>query len=278
MTPRELFEVNLELIEKVLRTVCRRNAFPTDESEEFGAWAKLRLIDDDYAVLRKFQGRSSLPTYLTVVIANLFRDYRIHRWGKWRPSAEAKRLGTVAVQLESLVSRDGRSVGEAIATLRTSFGVERPARELEAMAARLPQRTKRRLEGDEALEWARAAEGGDDRLVERELRATEREAEAALAGALAALDAAERLLLKLRFADGLAVVDIARMLGEPARPLYSRIERALAALRHALESGGLDATRVAGLVGWAGLDLTVDFGTGAESADRGPSKSMERTL
>ncbi len=278
MSPRELFESNLELIDKLLRTVCRRNAFPPDESEEFGSWAKLRLIDDDYAVLRSFQGRSSLPTYLTVVVANLFRDYRIHRWGKWRPSAEAKRLGAVAVQLETLVARDGRSLADAIATLRTSFGVERPVAELEALAARLPPRTRRRVEGEEALGELRAAEQGDDRLRDGELRATEQQAEVALARALAALEPAERLLLKLRFADGLAVVEVARMFGEPARPLYARIERSLSALRRALEAEGLDAARVASLVGWGGLDLRIDFGTGAESAARGPSKSMERTL
>jgi hypothetical protein len=55
---RDLFESNLPLIERLLAAVCRRNAFPAAEGEEFASWAKLRLIDDDYAVLRKFEGRS----------------------------------------------------------------------------------------------------------------------------------------------------------------------------------------------------------------------------
>lgn len=276
MGPEELFLSNLPGIDRVLDSVCRRNAFPPDESEDFASWAKLRLVDDDFAVFRKFQGRSSLSTYLTTVIVNLFRDYRIHRWGKWRPSAEAKRLGTVAVQLETLVARDGRTVAEAIAHLQTSFGVDQPVAELELLAAQLPSRTKRRFEGEEALAVLPAQESTDARVEESERRATEKQAESALALALGSLAPTDRLVLKLRFEDGLAIVDIAAMLGEPARPLYARIERSLAALRRVLEGEGLQAARVTDLVGWSGLDLEVDFGTLPETPSRSPSNSMER--
>jgi len=50
-----------------------------------------RLYD---ALLAKFEGRSSLRTFLTVVIQRLFLDHRISAWGKWRPSAEARRGGS----------------------------------------------------------------------------------------------------------------------------------------------------------------------------------------
>lgn len=278
MLGRELFEQELPFIDRVVVSICRRNAFPPDESEDFASWAKLRLVDDDFAVFRKFQSRSSLSTYLTTVIVNLFRDYRIHRWGKWRPSAEAKRLGTVAVQLETLIARDGRTVGEAIAHLQTSFGVDRSVADLERMAAQLPLRTRRRFEGEEALAAVVSGESTDSGVEEAERRATERLAESALARALGTLEPVDRLVLKLRFADGLAIVDIASMLGEPARPLYSRIERALAKLRRVLEGEGLEASRVTGLVGWSGLDLRVDFGTLPETPVRSPSSSMERQL
>jgi RNA polymerase sigma factor for flagellar operon FliA len=275
---RDLFESNLPLIERLLRSVCRRNAFPPDESEEFASWAKLRLIDDDYAVFRKFEGRASLPTYLTTVIVNLFRDYRIHRWGKWRPSAEAKRLGTLAIQLETLVARDGRTLAEAIAVLRTSFGVTRPAAELEQLAARLPERIRRRQEGDEALAVVAAADATAERLVDGERRATAARAEATVTRALAELDADERLVLKLRFADGLAIVDIARLLGVPAKPLYGRIERTLAAVRRTLEGDGLEASSVLGLLGWSGLDLTIDFGADSRDAGARPSPGKEMSV
>src|SRR5947208_3040379 len=43
-----------------------------DDVEDFASWVKLRLIDGDYAVIRKFQGRCSPATYLTVVIRRLY--------------------------------------------------------------------------------------------------------------------------------------------------------------------------------------------------------------
>ncbi len=276
MRPHEIFERNVSLVERLLTTVCRRHAFPPDESEEFASWAKLRLIDDDYAVFRKWQERSSLSTYLTTVILNLFRDYRIHRWGKWRPSAEAKRLGTVAVQLETLLARDGRSLDEAIGVLRTNLGVERSPAELEELAARLPPRVRRRFEGEAALERVAAPERPDDGVRDGELREIAGRAQQQLGDALARLEKQERLLLKLRFGDGMAVVDIARLVGEPAKPLYGRIERALGALRRELEQHGVAAAEVAALVGWAGLDFHVDFGVvREEKGAAGPSSEKE---
>src|SRR4029453_14108130 len=50
----------------------------------------LRLVEDDYDVLRRFQARSSLPTYVTVVIQRLFLDYRNRLWGKWRPDHQGE--------------------------------------------------------------------------------------------------------------------------------------------------------------------------------------------
>ena len=276
MMPRELFEQNLPLIDRVLPSVCRRHAFPPDESEEFASWAKLRLIEDDYAVFRKWQERASLSTYLTTVVLNLFRDYRIHRWGKWRPSAEAKRLGTVAVQLETLLARDGRSLQEAIGILRTNLGVDRSPAEIEALAGRLPPRVRRRFEGEAALERVPTAERPEDEVHDGELREIAERAQRQLAEALTKLENQERLLLKLRFGDGMAVVDIARLVGEPAKPLYGRIERALGALRRELEQHGVAAAEVAELVGWAGLDFHVDFGVvKEEKGAAGPSSEKE---
>jgi RNA polymerase sigma factor for flagellar operon FliA len=273
----EKFLAQLPLIERVIASVCRRNAFPAEESEEFASWAKLRLVDEDYAVFRKFQGRSSLPTYLTTVIVNLFRDYRTHRWGKWRPSAEARRLGEVAVQLETLVARDGRTLSEAITLLRTTFGVEQDEAELEKVAARLPARSRRRLEGDEALSRLAARESASDGVDEATRREAEQRTGAALTRAMAELEPAERLTLKLRFEDGLTVVEIAKLLGEPARPLYSRIEKALATLRRGLEADGVQASAAAGLIGWPGLDFQIDYGVSEGAPERGPSQEAERS-
>ena len=89
MPSPEVYLANRELIDDAITAVCRRRRLPPDEADDFGSEARLHLIKDDYAVLRAFQERSSLRTYLFAVLSHLFLDWRNARWGKWRPSAEA---------------------------------------------------------------------------------------------------------------------------------------------------------------------------------------------
>ena len=84
--PERTFLDNLVTIDRVIAVITRRHSLSAAEAEEFASWARARLIDGNYAVLRKFGGRSSLATYLSVVIGNLFLDYRNSIWGRWRPS------------------------------------------------------------------------------------------------------------------------------------------------------------------------------------------------
>src|SRR5690554_6597075 len=96
----QLFVENLPLIHRVTAAVARQNRLSVDDAEEFAATVHLRLIADDYAVLRKFRGRSSLQTFLKVVIQRICLDFRDAQWGKWRSSAAARRHGEVAIRLE----------------------------------------------------------------------------------------------------------------------------------------------------------------------------------
>src|SRR5690349_4242917 len=117
MDPRQLYLENLDTIDRISESMCRRNGVRGADAEDFASDVKLKLLQDDYAVLRKYRGASSTTTFLTVVIANLFRDYRVKAWGRWRPSAEAKRRGETAVLLETAIYRDGRSFEDACGTI-----------------------------------------------------------------------------------------------------------------------------------------------------------------
>ena len=134
--PESIFLANLALIDRLIALIARRHALSPSDAEEFGAWAREKIIDDDYAVIRKFGGRSSLSTYLTTVLVNLFRDYRNSRWGRWRPSAEAKRRGPIGIRLEELIYRDGHLVREAVQILQ-SIGAPLSDTELLRIAAAL---------------------------------------------------------------------------------------------------------------------------------------------
>jgi len=269
--PRELFESQLPLIERLIGSICRRYACRRDEAEDFGSWVKVRLLEDDCAALRKFQGRSSLPTYLTTVIHNYFRDYRISKWGRWRPSAAARRLGAVAVQLETLLARDGLTFDEAAEILRSNFGVARAVAELADLAARLPPRVPRRFEGEEALAALGSSDGVERRVEDAERAEIAGRTERALAAALEELEGEDRLILKMRFQDGFTVSGIARALDLAQRPLYRRIEACLLQLRTALEARGLDAGEVRELFRWEASTLAVDYAAGDERPARSPS-------
>ncbi len=152
MTPPEkLFLDNLKLIERVVAWACRTHYCRGEEAEDFAGQIKIKLVDNDYAVLRKYSGKSTLKTYLSAVVLNYFHDYRNHLWGKWRPSAEAVRLGEVAIKLEELVWRDSRTFDEACETLRINYKLDTPQAELDRIAARLPQKPPRRLVSEDEL-------------------------------------------------------------------------------------------------------------------------------
>jgi RNA polymerase sigma factor for flagellar operon FliA len=233
----QTFLASLPLVDRIVAIQARRHGFAAADAEEFGAWARARLMADDYAVFRKFGGRSSLQTYLVTVLVNLLRDFRNSRWGRWRPSAAARRLGPTAVRLEELVVRDGMPFREATEVLR-SGGVVLGDRDLARMAAALPARSYSGEVGlDVAAELPDAGAVAGALAVERE---TAHAVERTLRDLVAALPAEDALVLRMRFWDDVSVADIARALGLDQKALYRRIERLQARLRESLAARGID--------------------------------------
>jgi RNA polymerase sigma factor for flagellar operon FliA len=250
-----LFLSHLGTIERIIGATCSRRGLRGDDAADCASWVKSRLIEDDYAILRKFRGESSITTYLTVVIAMLVRDYRVRRWGRWRPSAAAKRMGAVATRLEKLVYRQGYRLDEAAELLRSRGETDLSDREIVTAFKQLPTRAPLRPVdvGPEPLAAAQAAGGAED-VVESEAATADRRAvERAVAQALERLAPQDRLVLRMRFWAGSTVADIARGLGVPQKPLYRQIERALTQLRSELETAGVSRDRVRDLLD--GLEL-----------------------
>lgn len=71
-----LLEGHRELIQRKLLHLTRRSGLSALETEEFRFWALLKLMDGNYRILGNWEGRSSFPTYLTIVLVSLMRDYR----------------------------------------------------------------------------------------------------------------------------------------------------------------------------------------------------------
>jgi RNA polymerase sigma factor (sigma-70 family) len=230
-----------DLIERVIRFVCRRRSLGDEEREEFAGEVRLKLVENDYAVLSSFEGRSSLPTFLTTVVTRLFFDWMRSRRGRPRPSAAARRLGAVAIELERLLYWQGFSFDEACRILQDNHGVEHSVGELESMAGQLPSRAiDRTFEGGErTTHLVSETEPPDESALDRERHAEADRVVAVLEEELGTLDAEDRLVLKMRFESDFKIADIARTLNLPAKPLYRRIEKLLRTLRRGLERRGI---------------------------------------
>jgi RNA polymerase sigma factor for flagellar operon FliA len=238
----DLFLSELATIERIVGWVCARHHVSATDADDIASHVKLRIIEDDYALLRKFQGRSSLRTYLTIVIERLFLDYRITAWGKWRPSAEARRCGEVGMLLERLLMRDGYTLDEAHEQMQTNHGVAIGRADLERLATRLPQRSPRRLQGEEALGGVPSRDRpADALLVDEERESAAERVSTTLRQVLEGFDTQDRLILTMRFEDERTVAAIASALRLEQKPLYRRIERLARELRHRLEAAGIDA-------------------------------------
>jgi RNA polymerase sigma factor (sigma-70 family) len=239
MDPSALYLQHLDWINRVAASLCARHGIRGADAEDFASEVRLRLLQDDYSVLRKYRGTSSVPTFLTVVIGNLFRDYRIKRWGKWRPSAEAKRRGEAAVLLETAVYRDGRSFDEACQLLRGNGRVNADPSELRRIMTELPRRVRLRQDDDASVDSVPTGEETDGLVLEDERVERSRAVESALKRALTHLDPDDRLIIMMHFFEAISVADIARGLGLPQKPLYPRIKRLLDSLSSQLTREGI---------------------------------------
>jgi RNA polymerase sigma factor (sigma-70 family) len=255
LSPEQLYLGHLKHIDAAARHSARRRHFNREEMEDFISTVRLKLLENDYEVIRKFQGKSSLRTFLTTVVERLMLDYQNHRWGKWRPSAEAERLGRAAMRLEMHLVRDGLTFDEACQILRMNEGVQLSREELEAIAVRLPARNPlRRMLGEEELA-DRPADGETpaESALGRETLQRKREILALLGEVLASLPAEDRLIAKMR--GEFQVVRIAKTLGLEQKPLYRRVEKLLRTLRTELVARGVTAEEIAEILAFPERDV-----------------------
>jgi RNA polymerase sigma factor (sigma-70 family) len=248
---QELLTANLAVVERAVAFAARRYRLDPADAEEFASVVKLRLVDNDYAIVRAYEERSSFSTYMSIVVQRMALDYRIHAWGKWHSSAEAKRLGELAVDLEKLLHRDGRTIEDAEKILASRHaGVTRQS--LVALAARLPERAPRRrdvaLEEAETVAVTRPAEVEEPALADDRRRVSER-VSSIMSTVLSRLPDDERLILQLRFEGGMTVAQIARSLGLDQKLTYRQIERNMRDFRRELERSGIASADVADVIG-----------------------------
>jgi len=234
----ELFIANLGKIESIAVYICRSHHVP-EYAEDFAGQVRLSLLERNYEIIRKFEGRSQFVTYLTTVMHHLFYQYRVKEWGKWRPSAEAKRIGPAAIALEKLITRDGYCVRDAFQKMM-ECGTHTAA-ELNDIYQRLPPRQPRPvLVSDDVLPESAALSAAPDDLIEsRERGQRAREAHRVIADAIAKFSAEDQLILRLRYWENRRIAEIVLDLGLDPKKTYKRITKLHKKLRAAAEKGGI---------------------------------------
>jgi RNA polymerase sigma factor (sigma-70 family) len=247
----------LETINRVLAFVGRRNSL--QDADDFGSWVKLKLIENDYSIIRKFEGRN-FPAYISTVIHRLLLDYRIHLWGKWHASAEAKRQGEVAIALEVMLCRDGRSLEEALSALKR-IRADLTREQLERIAASLPQRVRkaREVELEGVVECLTVpTESVADRPLARERASLWQRISSVVNTYFENMEEEDRAMLRLSFGSGMTVADVSRALRIEQKPLYRQLTRHLTELRRRLEAAGIDWSAAHNLLEHpsSGLDFT----------------------
>ena len=265
---KQRFLQHLPLVQKAAASAARRGGCAPQDIEDFVAAVQLKLIDNDYAVIRRHRGQSSLSTYLVTVVHRAFQDWRHQKWGRFRPSSAAKRLGPVAVHLETLWIRDGMDLDAAVtSTLMGPFRGEVTEDVLREMASQLPQRSRPTEVSDEALEEQAAEDtaSADQRLHDRDRKATAEKVYRNLKRAMVELEPKEQLILQMFYADGCKGSVIARTLGMEQRELYTHKDRGIRHLRRAFDAEGLTWDSVRDILGWVEAPDSALFSQGEAS-------------
>ena len=238
-------------IERAIRVAGHRSRMSQDEIADFGSMVKLSLIESRYRVLAKYEGRSSLRTYLNTVVRRLLVDFLRSRHGKWRCSARARKFGSKGIELERLIARDGLTPMEAATALATRD--DTTVEPFLAIARELPHRRRWFVL---SIDDADSVSAADLSLLPEQLASVRQVAErldTALKEAFEQLHGRDRKMIRLRFEQGLCAHEIAAVLDMPPKQIYRRCERILRRLRVQLLEDGLawnDVARAADWPGW----------------------------
>lgn len=239
--PERLFLEHLGWINRVAGMTCSHSGVWGPEAEDFAASIRLKLMEDDYAIIRKHRGEATLRTYLATVIGRQFHDYLREKRGRWRPSAAARRLGPPAPELEALVYRDGMRLDQAAEKLRTAGQTTLSDRELAGVLRALPEREPMRLKevSEAVLDTQESDDRADDRVTGAEVNAREAQRDESVRRVMARLTPEEQMMVRMHFMDGRSLANVARALHLDQKPLYRRVNKLRDLLRKALEAEGI---------------------------------------
>ena len=246
----------VSLYSPLIRHVVARHECERDRADECFEYICEALSDDGFRRLRSFRpdGPARFRTWLMAVVANLCRDWRRRQRGRFRPVRSVLRLPELDQQIFRHIFANGMSRKECVETLAPRFPTltedlvaETSARlfalltpqqrwQLSARPRDLARTAPDPEHEDDDEAWQPVAPGpGPDE------QAAVLQEHQQLKDALARLVPEQRLLLRLRYEQGLTLAEVARLTREPDifranRRIHAALD-ALARLMGADKSG-----------------------------------------
>jgi len=251
----------LDAIEAVLRYVCREKRLSADDGDEFSSWTRLKLLENDCAILRKYGRISTFKTFLFVVVRRKYTDWLREKNGKFHPSAEAKRLGPIAIELERLVLRDRMKYEEAAQTL-VSKGIAPSIKACDEIWGRLPQSQGHQFVDPDVIDGMLVPPEPDPVEISR-LRELVARVLAVLRLIVDQLPPADNLIFRWRYWDEISVAEIARLQQTEQKPLYRRFNQIHKEIKRRLLEEGLTEDEVLESLDHLGIAFE-DFADGSE--------------
>lgn len=256
----------MPIIDRAIAYVCNKYGVPESDVEDFASSVKLKLLENGYEILRKYKG-GGFATFIGSTVRHLYLDQRIREWGKWRPSAEAQRLGRAAVELETLLFRDTRPLEQVVPIVAAHH--QMATEEVRAMAGRLhPHYPRPRpVSLDDADDDTRPLEVADPHTFDPDYNDIAHQAGEIIRRFLEALSEQERAVLRLRFFAGRSVIEIATSMKLDKNALYRQINRRWDEVRALLSDSGISGVDLDEL----SARMTDDFAQSLRNNACGPS-------
>jgi len=245
--PFRLWREHEAEIEAAVRAVSAHFRFDEDVRDDFSGVVREKFFDTTRSPLLRIRDKASWESYLRVVVTNMARDYADKIWGKWRPSATAKRFGEWGVRLETLVSRDRLSLDEAVARVLSEADGALTRREAHRIYAALPAGLRSRPKpATQELARQESEDTADGPLWAGELAREKAVALERVMDLLAGMDPNDALMVRLRYEDGFTLARIGEEVGLSLQRVHERIGRALGELRDTLEQEGFERDELLG--------------------------------
>lgn len=246
MDPRETLDTHYYDLLKVIRNVCYKHSIEGKDVEDFTSYVVEKLIENDYRRIRAFRGKSSLTTYLYTVVTRLSIDKARSITGRWHPSLAARNMGPLAMDLEDLVYHRGYPFDAAREILKSRFNPPLNDDELERLFHALPTRNRPEKENSpgDASEFPDQSPTPEGHLLNKEKKKERERLASIITEMMASLGEEDRLLLRMKFEDGLKISKIARRLDRQRGEVDRKINSFLVRVKERILAKGLNINDV----------------------------------